>query len=118
MPNIRFTVYGPAKGYFIPFLDDSRTEAYRLGYAGSLDVDEPASNVNHVLSRIFNEGNGEGAGPGFTVSGRSMSTGDVVHLDGRGCWFCASVGWTALGGDQAARFPLAAGADCTATHTR
>lgn len=118
MPSIRFTVYGPAKGYFIPFLDDSRTEAYRVGYTGSVDVDASAADVDRVLSRIFTEGNGEGDGPGFTVGGRSMSTGDVVHLDGRGCWLCASVGWTALGGDQAARFPLAGAADCTAAHSR
>lgn len=106
MPSILFTVYGPAQGYFIPFLHDSRTLDYTAGHSGVLDVPDGPADAERVLSRIFAEGNGQGDGPGFTVGGRSMSSGDVVHLEGLGVWLCASVGWTRLDGADAVRFPL------------
>lgn len=100
LETIRFAVYGPEKGYFLRG-DDPRSERYRLGYSGTIEVSP--TDVNWILSLIFTDGNGEGDGPGFTVNGRSMSAGDVVHLDGYGCWLCASDGWTAI---EAERFPL------------
>lgn len=106
MPSVPFTVYGPAQGYFIPFLHDCRTLAYTAGHPGVLDVPDGPVDTDRVLSRIFAEGNGHGDGPGFTVGGRSMSSGDVVHVEGLGVWLCASVGWTRLDGADAARFPL------------
>ena len=106
MPSIPFTVYGPAQGYFISFLHDYRTLAYTAGHSGVLDVPDSPADTERVLSRIFAEGNGHGDGPGFTVGGRSMSSGDVVHLEGHGVWLCASVGWSRLDGADAARFPL------------
>ncbi|HEX6372918.1 MAG TPA: hypothetical protein VF006_28605 [Longimicrobium sp.] len=108
MPFIPFTVYGPAQGYFISFLHDSRTLDYTVGHSGVLDVPDGRADPERVLSRIFAEGNGHGDGPGFTVGRRSMSSGDVVHLEGLGVWLCASVGWTRLEGADAARFPLLA----------
>lgn len=107
MPRIPFTVYGPTQGYFISFLHDCRTLGYTLGHSGTLDVPE-GTEPDRLLERIFAEGNGHGAGPGFTVGGRSMSTGDVVHLEGIGVWLCDSVGWSQLGGADARRFPITA----------
>ena len=106
MPSIPFTVYGPAQGYFISFLHDCRTLDYTAGHSGVLDAPDDDAEAERVLSRIFAEGNGHGDGSGFTVGGRSMSSGDVVHLEGLGVWLCASIGWTRLDGADAARFPL------------
>lgn len=106
MPSVPFTVYGPVQGYFIPFLHDSRTLAYTAGHSGVLNMPDGAAEAERLLSRIFAKGNGHGDGPGFTVGGRSMSSGDVVHLEGLGVWLCASVGWTRLVDKEAARFPL------------
>lgn len=101
-----FTVYGPAQGYFISFLHDHRTLAYTAGHSGTLDVPD-GTETERLLDRLFAEGNGHGTGPGFTVDGRSMSTGDVVHVADFGVWLCDSVGWSPLGAADAARFPIA-----------
>ena len=82
MPRIPFTVYGPTQGYFISCLHDYRTLAYTLGHSGTLDVPDGPAGTERVLSRIFAEGNGHGDGRGFTVGGRSMSSGDVVTWRG------------------------------------
>ncbi len=106
MPSTAFTVYGPTQGYFISFLHDYRALAYTLGHAGIIDL-PGGTEPERLLERIFAEGNGHGTGPGFTVGGRSMSTGDVVHLKGLGVWLCDSFGWAPVDGADAARFPIA-----------
>lgn len=106
MPRIPFTVYGPTQGYFISFLHDYRTLAYTRGHSGTLDVPD-GTEPERLLERIFAEGNGHGDGPGFTVGRRSMSSGDVVHLEGLGVWLCDSFGWSPLAGAEAARFSIA-----------
>jgi hypothetical protein len=106
MPSVPFTVYGPTQGYFISFVHDYRTLAYTAGHTGTLDVPD-GTEPERLLDRIFTEGNGHGTGPGFTVGERSMSTGDVVHVEGLGAWLCDSFGWSPLSGADAARFPLA-----------
>lgn len=109
MPTARFTVFGPAKGLFVSFLDRSEDLAYTAAHRGTVDVpgDDPA--CTRALERIFADGNGMGGGPGFTVGRRSMSVGDVVTIDGYGTWICDSVGWRPLSGAEAERF--ATGAD-------
>ena len=106
MPATRFTVYGPTQGYFLSFLHDCRTLPYTVGYSGTIPVPDPSADAPRLLEGIFAEGNGHGSGRGFTVGGRSMSTGDVVHLEGRGVWLCDSFGWSPIAGADAARFPL------------
>ena len=92
LETIRFAVYAP---------DAAQRGRYHLGYCGTIEVSP--TDVNWILSLIFTEGNGEGDGPGFTVNRRSMSAGDVVHVDGHGCWLCAPDGWTEI---DAAPFPI------------
>lgn len=106
MHTIAFTVYGPTKGYFLSFLHSVATTSYSPGYSGTMNVQDGADSGT-LLEHVFTEGNGEGNGPGFVVSGRSMSTGDVVHLQGLGIWMCDSVGWTQLDPAEAERFPVA-----------
>lgn len=93
------------RGYFLSVLHDYRTTDYAVGHTGTLDAEDRAE-PKRLLELLFAEGNGHGAGPGFVVSGRSMSTGDVVHLEGHGVWFCDSVGWSQLGASAGERFPL------------
>jgi hypothetical protein len=109
MRTIPFTVYGPIRGYFLSVLHDYRTTDYDVGHTGTLDAEDGAA-PEQLLEVLFAEGNGHGTGPGFVVSGRSMSTGDVIHLEGHGVWFCDSIGWTELSADNAQRFPLAVAA--------
>lgn len=109
MPTLRFTVYAPTKGYFIPGLDNSSTLEYRVGHIGT--IEEPGIPAdpdvrNALFCRIFSDGNGEGAGPGFTVAGRSMSAGDIVHVESLGPWLCDAVGWTPIPNGLVERFPL------------
>lgn len=106
MRPIPFTVYGPTRGYFLSFLHDYHTTDYEVGHTGTLDA-EDGTHPKHLLARIFTEGNGQGTGPGFVVSGRSMAAGDVVHLEGHGVWFCDSDGWAQVAAATAERFPLA-----------
>ena len=108
MRTIPFTVYGPTRGCFLSVLHDHRTTDYDVGHTGTLDAEH--AEPERLLEVLFAEGNGHGTGPGFVVSGRSMSTGDVVHLEGHGVWLCDSVGWTKLAAADAERFPLAAAA--------
>lgn len=107
MRTIAFTVYGPTQGYFLSFLHSVTTTSYSPGHSGTLDVEDGTASGT-LLEHVFMEGNGQGTGPGFVVSGRSMSTGDVVHLQGLGVWVCDSVGWTQLDPAETARFPIAA----------
>ncbi|MBB4635878.1 hypothetical protein [Longimicrobium terrae] len=106
MPSFRFTVYGPEQGFFLSFLHDFKTLAYIVGHSGTVQLPRPGAQVEEILSVIFAEGNGEGSGPGFTIEGRSMSVGDVVHVAGFGAWLCDSVGWKGIPPADARRFPL------------
>ncbi|HEU0298856.1 MAG TPA: hypothetical protein VFR37_05360 [Longimicrobium sp.] len=105
MPDRRFKVYAPAQGYFLSTIHRSSELAYIVGHAGEINVAE-GENPMRTLSRIFAEGNGEGEGTGFTVNRRSMSVGDVVHLEPHGAYLCGPEGFTALAGAEASRFPL------------
>ncbi|MDB4949418.1 MAG: hypothetical protein JWM27_2067 [Gemmatimonadetes bacterium] len=105
--RIRFTVYGPVQGYFIPFVDESRKLPYAVGFSGALRLANPRVPATSLLAMILDAGNGRGEGPGFVVGRRSMAAGDVVHLDGHGVWICAIGGWNPVEGAEAERFPLA-----------
>lgn len=107
MPLVAFTVYGPEQGYFVPFVHDFRTLAYAIGCVGTIEAPDGPADTPYLLERIFARGNGRGSDPGFTVGRRSMSAGDVVHLEGLGVWVCDIDGWTAVEGADATRFPLA-----------
>jgi hypothetical protein len=106
MPTAPFTVFGPQKGLFLSFLDRSESLAYRAAFRGAMELPDGPPDAVRVLEHIFAEGNGMGDGDGFTVGGRSMSVGDVVTIEGLGTWICDSIGWRALTGPEAARFPL------------
>ena len=108
MTRAAFTVFGPAKGYYLPF-DDCRNLLYAVGHRGTLELpqermDEAA--CQSVLCEVYTEGNGMGDGDGFTVNGRSMTAGDVVTIEGCGTWLCAGEGWRELAGMEAERFPV------------
>lgn len=106
MPSVPFTVFGPQKGLFLSFLDQSEALTYTAGYRGTVTLPGGPADPIHVLEHLFAEGNGMGDGEGFTVGGRSMCVGDVVTIDGLGTWICDSIGWRELTGPEAARFPL------------
>jgi hypothetical protein len=108
MPEVAFAVFGPVQGYFIPG-GDSRMLEYRLGHRGAVKLPEGAMDEaarKAVLGRLFTDGNGMGEGDGFTVNGRSMSSGDIVTVGGCGTWRCDSFGWTEIIGAEAHRFPV------------
>ncbi|MDB4949419.1 MAG: hypothetical protein JWM27_2068 [Gemmatimonadetes bacterium] len=105
----RFTVYGPAQGLYLAFLHDWRELEYSHAHSGATETDDTASGEGPpaaALAEIFADGNGEGTGDGFTVGGRSMSVGDVVHLAGSGAWLCESAGWSRIPPEFETRFPL------------
>ena len=112
MPAVPFTVFGPQKGLFVSCLDHSEDLIYVAAHRGSVESAEGESPVR-ALERIFAEGNGMGAGEGFTVCRRSMSVGDVVTLEGMGTWICDSIGWREVTGTEASRFPLHGAEVCT-----
>jgi hypothetical protein len=105
----RFTVYGPAQGFYLAFLHDWRELAYTHGHSGVAEGNQPVSGEGPppaALAAIFADGNGEGGGEGFTVGGRSMSVGDVGNVEGSGAWLCESMGWSRIPPEFEARFPL------------
>jgi hypothetical protein len=109
MPPVAFTVFVPAKGLFISFLDRCEDLAYTAAHRGT--VERPTGDIDAaawvaLLDVIYADGNGMGEGDGFTVARRSMSVGDVVTLDGGGTWICDSIGWRALSPEESARFAL------------
>jgi hypothetical protein len=109
MPTIAFTVFAPAKGLFISFLDRNEHLTYIAVHRDTIErLGDEADEGTWValLGSIFTAGNGMGEGEGFTVAGRSMSVGDIVTLEGGGTWICDSIGWRALSAAEAARFPL------------
>lgn len=108
MPTTAFTVFAPAKGLFISYLDRSEYLTYTSAHRGSTDrpdgeLDESACLA--LLESLFVDGNGMADGVGFTVAGRSLSVGDVVTLDAGGTWICDAIGWRQLPEKEAQRFP-------------
>ncbi|HET6232191.1 MAG TPA: hypothetical protein VFE05_19105 [Longimicrobiaceae bacterium] len=105
--RIRFTVYGPVQGYFIPLVDESRRLAYTVGFSGALRLANADVPATRMLEMILEAGTGRGDGLDFVVGRRGMAIGDVVHLDVHGVWICALGGWNPVEGAEAERFPLA-----------
>lgn len=106
MRQIRFSVYGPKKGYFDCPLDHWWFEPYGFVYAGNICLEPGFVGVKEILSRIFADGNGEGDGPGFTVGDRPMSMGDIVHLENQGCWLRVVDDWAGLDSDGGHGLPF------------
>jgi hypothetical protein len=108
MPSVAFTVFAPATGLFVSFLDRCEDLEYTAAHRGTVEpsAGDDAEAWTALLGTIYADGNGMGDGEGFTVGGRSMSVGDVVTLDGGGMWVCDSFGWRALSPEESARFAL------------
>lgn len=109
MSKVAFTVFAPESGLpFIGFLHRRQDLTWVAAHRGTAeraegDLDQECE---ALLERIFADGNGMGDGDGFTVSGRSMSVGDVVTIDGCGTWVHDGEDWLRLPAEEAERFVL------------
>lgn len=109
MSRVAFTVFVPESGLpFISFLYRRQDLTWVAAHRGTAERAE--GETDHVcealLDRIFADGNGMGEGDGFTVSGRSMSVGDVVTVDGCGTWVHDGEDWRMVPAEEAERFVL------------
>lgn len=65
-------------------------DEYECVWKGEIDV-SPNDSASDTLERIYAMFNGEEKPEGY--AGRSLSVSDVVEIEGRGVWFCDSIGF-------------------------